>query len=1040
MPGEDVEMKMKNLITCLVMCAINVVAMRMVQADVITQNPVCDVDSGTAVACGNNGTTVENWFARNFYIDQTTTIYSVWWGSYNPTTVSANIYFSVASGPGNPEDVTLTQVGTATQALNAGPWYSTPVDIPFEVAAGSYLVVEFQMPDTGTDLGILPACTETATETTYLKADDCAIFVYEDIAAIGFPDAQIIMCLNGNGPCERGYDCNLNGIDDCLDLTDGTSYDCNANGVPDECDIEDGTSGDINGNGIPDECDTITADCNGNGIDDVLDIKSGFSYDCDGNWVPDECQPDCDGDGFIDPCDNEPDCDSDGIPDNCEADCNENDIPDDCDIIWEISEDVNNDGIPDECQDCNKNGIPDPVDIADGTSEDADGNGIPDECQYPVTWTVDDDGKADFDNIQAAIDAAGSLPNHDDILVYPGTYPAGIDMLGKEVWLHSSDGPEVTIIDGEETLFGIVCESGETNDTVIEGFTITNCNRANTFPYGAGMTCSFSSPTVINCIFASNYADAGGGMGLFNSSPSIIGCVFENNNTEWNGAGMWCSDHSYPTISGCQFLNNIVSDANWPGGGIISLDGSNAFISDTLFCGNFSDQISGSWTDLGGTCISVTCDDSDGDGWPDQCGTIDDGVHHVPDEYPTIQQAINAAGDHDEIVVAPGIYSTCESTNSYWDAVMCPLGKRLWIHSSSGADVTIIDAQNCRGGSFNGGETTGLVIEGFTFTSTTSNVPTYMFLSATTFRNCVFTNAETQGAVHCGIGVPEFEDCTFTNNSTAVALDYWGGGSYETYGTAKFTNCTFRNNNNGGISEGVAISMTDGMDLELSNCLFENNSGNGGSAIIYTGSEYTDSVITDCVFRNNEASGGAWGGTIFQSYHSGNLNMQSCLFENNTSEYSFFYDPQWPQGDDYLVTIHASEFKNNGGWSTGAAIGANGTLIIEDCLIKENLGGIRSPMWPTCTGITLIDTVVCSNGSYQICDGWIDGGGNSIAEVCFDDCQASDITDDGIVDVSDILAILGYWGSSIPAGDVDGNGVVDIGDLLMVVGNWGPCE
>ena len=38
---------------------------------------------------------------------------------------------------------------------------------------------------------------------------------------------------------------------------------------------------------------------------------------------------------------------------------------------------------------------------------------------FADTWTVDDDGKADFNNIQAAIDAAS---NGDEIIVAPGTY------------------------------------------------------------------------------------------------------------------------------------------------------------------------------------------------------------------------------------------------------------------------------------------------------------------------------------------------------------------------------------------------------------------------------------------------------------------------------------------------------------------------------------------------------------------------------------------------------------------------------------------
>ena len=35
-------------------------------------------------------------------------------------------------------------------------------------------------------------------------------------------------------------DCNNNGIDDTLDITNGTSEDCNGNGFPDECDIDAG--------------------------------------------------------------------------------------------------------------------------------------------------------------------------------------------------------------------------------------------------------------------------------------------------------------------------------------------------------------------------------------------------------------------------------------------------------------------------------------------------------------------------------------------------------------------------------------------------------------------------------------------------------------------------------------------------------------------------------------------------------------------------------------------------------------------------------
>jgi pectin methylesterase-like acyl-CoA thioesterase len=67
------------------------------------------------------------------------------------------------------------------------------------------------------------------------------------------------------------------------------------------------------------------------------------------------------------------------------------------------------------------------------------------------TWTVDDDGAADFDNIQAAIDAAS---DGDEIVVEAGTYTSTqdghvVNTLGKAITLRSSQGADVTIIDGD---------------------------------------------------------------------------------------------------------------------------------------------------------------------------------------------------------------------------------------------------------------------------------------------------------------------------------------------------------------------------------------------------------------------------------------------------------------------------------------------------------------------------------------------------------------------------------------------------------------
>ena len=57
-----------------------------------------------------------------------------------------------------------------------------------------------------------------------------------------------------------------------------------------------------------------------------------------------------------------------------------------------------------------------------------------------------------------------------------------------------------------------------------------------------------------------------------------------------------------------------------------------------------------------------------------------------------------------------------------------------------------------------------------------------------------------------------------------------------------------------------------------------------------------------------------------------------------------------------------------------------------------------------------------------------------------------DVNGDGIIGVSDILAVIGDWapngGECCPGceGDVDGDLVVDVSDILYIVGNWGQCQ
>ena len=83
---------------------------------------------------------------------------------------------------------------------------------------------------------------------------------------------------------------------------------------------------------------------------------------------------------------------------------------------------------------------------------------------FAEIWTVDDDGNADFDTIQAAIDIASE---GDEIQVFPGIYYAAsvdddsvVNLYGKAISLLAIEGSDSTIIDGTNKTRGIVCSNG----------------------------------------------------------------------------------------------------------------------------------------------------------------------------------------------------------------------------------------------------------------------------------------------------------------------------------------------------------------------------------------------------------------------------------------------------------------------------------------------------------------------------------------------------------------------------------------------------
>ena len=147
----------------------------------------------------------------------------------------------------------------------------------------------------------------------------------------------------------------------------------------------------------------------------------------------------------------------------------------------------------------------------------------------PTTWTVDDDGPADFSSIQEAINAATA---GDTIIVYAGTYIENVNV-NKKLTVKGINYP---VIDGNEARSTVAITA---DMVILQGFNVTNCGYSGE-PFGGGIELS----GVENCIITENHAydNKRNGISLTNSNHNIV-----KNNTcinNENGIRLWSSSPS----------------------------------------------------------------------------------------------------------------------------------------------------------------------------------------------------------------------------------------------------------------------------------------------------------------------------------------------------------------------------------------------------------------------------------------------------------------------------------------------------------------
>ena len=177
---------------------------------------------------------------------------------------------------------------------------------------------------------------------------------------------------------------------------------------------------------------------------------------------------------------------------------------------------------------------------------------------------------ADQPTIQGAIGAAS---NGDTVQVAAGTYVENLNFLGKAITVTSDQGPNVTIIDGNQAGSVVTFVSGEGLQSVLNGFTVRNGNAASSVLDGGGIRIANSSPTITgNFIINNSAADGGGGISVSFGSPLIQGNVIKNNGqTSGYSGGVGGGGISIGGAASAQVLNNNISNNSWSsasGGGI----------------------------------------------------------------------------------------------------------------------------------------------------------------------------------------------------------------------------------------------------------------------------------------------------------------------------------------------------------------------------------------------------------------------------------------------------------------------------------------
>ncbi|OHB50886.1 MAG: hypothetical protein A2Y10_15890 [Planctomycetes bacterium GWF2_41_51] len=459
--------------------------------------------------------------------------------------------------------------------------------------------------------------------------------------------------------------------------------------------------------------------------------------------------------------------------------------------------------------------------------------------------------------LQTAVENA---ENGDMLIVSAGTYSGDIEIGGKAIKLYGTkpDNQGVvgkTVIDCSAGLRGFIFSGGETNSTVLNGFTIINGGGDvnDIVQGGAILINSNSSPTIVNVdIIDCTVRNANGGAIYINTNShpqfrkvNITNSVSQNG----NGGGVYISNNSNPIFTDCKFTDCF---AGLRGGAVYNSTENATTFTDCTFTANRAGTSAGAiyWGELCNPNITG-CKFSSNSAQQDagaimfaaDCGFDISGCTFTSNTANGIGGAVYLSENCDGRII------NCNMTNN----IAQEDGGAIYVIDSG--DVEISECQITSNTALRGGgifaisapdlridncEITGNKAYGSTTYRTDPNDP-----------NSVITEelVAQGGGIFAFASIEKIEHCTITSNTAITS----GGGIYiagehPDVNSPQIFNCLIDKNK--ASADGGGVSVNWFATAKIQNCTISKNivtniDGNGGGLYCsYEGQAFVkDSII-----------------------------------------------------------------------------------------------------------------------------------------------------------------------------------------------------